>query len=82
MRTLGCLALALQVQGAAAPEGGVGGNLLGLIVRSSPIAKFVLFVLVLISGGLFVALYNHEELPTKPETVLVKMKIEKSTQYA
>jgi biopolymer transport protein TolQ len=49
LRTLGYLALALQVQGTAAPEGGMGGSLLGLILRSSPIAKFVLLVLVLFS---------------------------------
>ena len=49
MRTLGYLALALQVQGAAAPDGGAGGNLLGLILRSSPIAKVVLLVLILFS---------------------------------
>jgi biopolymer transport protein TolQ len=49
LRTLGYLALALQVQGAATPEGGMGGNLLGLILRSSPVAKFVLLVLVLFS---------------------------------
>jgi biopolymer transport protein TolQ len=49
LRTLGYLALALQVQGAAPPEGGVGGNLSGLILRSSPIAKLVLLVLVIFS---------------------------------
>jgi biopolymer transport protein TolQ len=45
------LALALQVQGAAAPEGGLGGNLLRLVFRSSPIAQFVLLILVLFSIG-------------------------------
>jgi biopolymer transport protein TolQ len=49
LRTLGYLALALQGQGAAAPEGGLGGNLLRLVFRSSPIAQFVLLVLVLFS---------------------------------
>jgi biopolymer transport protein TolQ len=49
LRTLGYLALALQVQGAAAPEGGLGGNLLRLVLRSSPIAQFVLLILVLFS---------------------------------
>jgi biopolymer transport protein TolQ len=49
LRTLGYLALALQVQGAAAPEGGVGGNLLRLVLRSSPIAQLVLLILVLFS---------------------------------
>ncbi len=49
MRTLGCLALALQVEGAVAPESGMGGNLFGLMLRSSPVAKFVLLVLILFS---------------------------------
>jgi len=49
LRTLGFLALALQVEGAAAPEGGMGGNLFGLILRSSPVAKFVLLVLLIFS---------------------------------
>ena len=49
MRTLGYLALALQVQGAAAPEGGLGGNLLRLVLRSSPVAQLVLLILVLFS---------------------------------
>jgi biopolymer transport protein TolQ len=49
LRTLGYLALALQVQGAAAPDGGVGGNLLRLVLRSSPIAQLVLLILVLFS---------------------------------
>jgi biopolymer transport protein TolQ len=43
------MALALQVQGAAAPEGGLGGNLLRLVLRSSPIAQLVLLILVLFS---------------------------------
>ncbi|HEY3381405.1 MAG TPA: MotA/TolQ/ExbB proton channel family protein [Vicinamibacterales bacterium] len=49
MRTLGYLALALQVQGAAAPEGGLGGNVFRLVARSSPIAQGVLLILILFS---------------------------------
>ncbi len=49
MRTLGLLALALQAQGTAPPEGGLGGNLLRLVLRSSPIAQFVLLILVVFS---------------------------------
>jgi biopolymer transport protein TolQ len=49
LRTLGYLALALQVQGAASPDGGMGGNLLGLILRAGLVAKFVLLVLLLFS---------------------------------
>ncbi len=49
MRTLGYMALALQVSGAVPPEGGVGGGLLGLVLRSSPVAKFVLLILALFS---------------------------------
>jgi biopolymer transport protein TolQ len=43
------LALALQVQGAVPPEGGVGGGLLRLVLRSSPVAQFVLLILALFS---------------------------------
>ena len=49
MRTLGYLALALQVQGAAAREGVLGGNLLRLVFRSSWMAQFVLLFLLLFS---------------------------------
>src|SRR5450756_827523 len=49
LRTLGYLALALQVQGAAAPEGVLGGNLLRLVFRSSWLAQFVLLILLLFS---------------------------------
>jgi biopolymer transport protein TolQ len=49
LRTLGFLALALQVQGAVPPETGVGGNLLRLVLRSSPVAQFVLLILALFS---------------------------------
>jgi len=49
LRTLGYLALALQVQGAAPPEGGLGGNLLRLVFRSSLIAQLVLLILVIFS---------------------------------
>ncbi len=49
MRTLGSLALALQVQAVTGPEGGFGGNVVRLVARSSPIAKVVLLILVLFS---------------------------------
>jgi biopolymer transport protein TolQ len=50
LRTLGCYAFAwLQVQGAAAPETALGGNVVGLVARSSPIAKAVLLILVIFS---------------------------------
>jgi biopolymer transport protein TolQ len=49
LRTLGLLALALQVDGSAPPEGGAGGTLLRLVLRSSPVAQFVLLILVLFS---------------------------------
>ena len=49
MRTLGFMALALQVSGAASPEGGVGGGLLRLVLRSSPVAQLVLLILALFS---------------------------------
>jgi biopolymer transport protein TolQ len=49
LRTLGYLALALQVQGAAPPDGGLGGNLLRMVFRSSAIAQLVLLILVLFS---------------------------------
>jgi biopolymer transport protein TolQ len=49
LRTLGLLALSLQAQGAPAPEAGPGGNLLRLVLRSSPAAQFVLLILVLFS---------------------------------
>ncbi len=49
MRTLGYMALALQVSGAVPPEGGVGGGLLRLVLRSSPVAQFVLLVLAIFS---------------------------------
>ena len=49
MRTLGCLALALQAQGAAGPEGAFGGGMLSLIRRSSPVAQGVLLILLLFS---------------------------------
>ncbi len=49
MRTLGCLALALQVQGAAGPESGLGGGVVPLLLRSSPVAKIVLLILLLFS---------------------------------
>ena len=49
MRTLGDLVLAFQVQGPAAPEPGLGGDVIGLILRSSPAAKIVLLILVVFS---------------------------------
>jgi biopolymer transport protein TolQ len=49
LRTLGFLALALQVSGAVPPEGGVGGGLLRLVLRSSAVAQFVLLILALFS---------------------------------
>ncbi len=49
MRTLGDLVLALQVQGPAAPEPGLGGDVIGLILRSSLAAKIVLLILVVFS---------------------------------
>ena len=48
MRTLGCY-LALQVQGDAGAQGGIGGDVVNLIARSGPISKVVLLVLVLFS---------------------------------
>ncbi len=49
MRTLGCFALALQVQGAAGSESGFGGGVFSLIQRSSLVAQIVLLILVLFS---------------------------------
>jgi biopolymer transport protein TolQ len=49
LRTLGDLVLALQVQGPAAPEPGLGGDVIGLILRSSLAAKIVLLILVVFS---------------------------------
>ncbi len=49
MRTLGDLALALYVQGAAVPEGGMGGSVVQIIGRSSLVAKIVLLILTVFS---------------------------------
>jgi biopolymer transport protein TolQ len=49
LRTLGLLALALQVPGEAPSGGGQGGNLVRLLLNSSPIAQFVLLILVAFS---------------------------------
>ncbi len=49
MRTLGCLVLALQVQGGTVPEPRLGGDIVGLVARSGPVAKAVLLILVLFS---------------------------------
>ncbi len=43
------MALALQVSGAVPPEGGMGGGLLRLVLRSGPAAQFVLLILALFS---------------------------------
>jgi biopolymer transport protein TolQ len=47
--TLGFLALALQVQGGGPPAGGFESDVVGLVARSSPVAKAVLVILVLFS---------------------------------
>ncbi len=49
LHTLESFLLALQLQGGAAPAGGVGGDVVGLVARSSPIAKVVLLILVIFS---------------------------------
>jgi biopolymer transport protein TolQ len=50
LRTLGVFALALlQVQGGGAPATGLGGDVVGLVARSGPVAKAVLLILVLFS---------------------------------
>ena len=50
MRTLGYVALALlQAQGEVAPESALGGDVLALVSRSSPISKVVLGILTLFS---------------------------------
>jgi biopolymer transport protein TolQ len=49
LRTLGDLALALYLQGAVVPEGGVGGSVVQIIGRSSLVAKIVLLILVVFS---------------------------------
>ncbi len=49
MHTLGYFALALQGQGVGTPEAGFGEDVVGLIVRSGPVAKAVLLTLVLFS---------------------------------
>jgi biopolymer transport protein TolQ len=49
LRTLGDLALALYLQGAAVPEGGVGGSVVQIIGRSSLVAKIVLLILIVFS---------------------------------
>jgi len=48
LRTLGYL-LALRVQGEAGAQGAVGSDVVDLIIRSGPIAKVILFVLLLFS---------------------------------
>ena len=50
LRTLGYVALALlQAQGEVAPESALGGDVLALVSRSSPISKVVLGILTLFS---------------------------------
>jgi biopolymer transport protein TolQ len=50
LRTLGYVVLALfQAQGEVAPESALGGDVLALVSRSSPISKVVLAILVLFS---------------------------------
>ena len=50
MRILGYYAFALlQTPGVSASEGAFGGDVLGLIQRSSPLSKAVLFILVVFS---------------------------------
>jgi biopolymer transport protein TolQ len=70
------LALALQVQGAAAPEGGLGGNLLGLILRAGPVAKFVLIVLLVFSvaswGVILYKLWTFRRADRQSATFLYK----------
>jgi len=46
------------------------------------LAFLVIFGAILIGGALYIALYPHELLPTKPEIVLAKIKIVKSVEYA
>jgi biopolymer transport protein TolQ len=41
--------LALQAQGAGVPDGGIGGGLLRIVLRSSPVAQAVLAILVVFS---------------------------------
>ena len=49
MRTVGSLLLALQGQGTPAPEPVLGHDIISLVARSGPIAKFVLSLLLLLS---------------------------------
>jgi biopolymer transport protein TolQ len=49
LRTLGDLALAFSLQGAAVPEGGLGGSVVQIIGRSSLVAKIVLLILIVFS---------------------------------
>jgi biopolymer transport protein TolQ len=49
LRTLGCFVLALQVQGATAPEGGLQGDIVSLVARSTPVSKAILVILILFS---------------------------------
>ena len=49
LRTAGSLLLALQGQGTSAPEAVLGHDIISLVARSGPIAKFVLSLLLLLS---------------------------------
>jgi biopolymer transport protein TolQ len=49
LRTLGSIFLALQVQGGAGSDSGLGTNIVGLIAGSSPVAKAVLILLAIFS---------------------------------
>jgi biopolymer transport protein TolQ len=49
LRTLGWFLLALQVQGGASPDNPLEGDVVGLVARSTPVAKAVLLILALFS---------------------------------
>jgi biopolymer transport protein TolQ len=49
LRTLGSILLALQVQGGAGSDSGLGTNIVDLVARSSPVAKAVLILLAIFS---------------------------------
>jgi biopolymer transport protein TolQ len=49
LRTLGDLALALSVQGAAVPQGGVSGSVVEIVGRASLVSRIVLLILVVFS---------------------------------
>lgn len=49
MQTVGLVVLALQAQGRLLPERALGGEVMGLVARTGPVAKGVLLILVLFS---------------------------------